>query len=691
MAPERTPPSGEEVARRLSSLYDQAELATGNFNGTRASANLNRGPARRGAGQGGGSSDPGQDDLMRKWFNGARSRYGPSAPAALPADRLPDRGGQAPRPKESGRGSKGSSDLPTVYELEQIIRPVAELTAAPMRELTAGPAAEPAARPALELTAGTGGDAMTGRTPAVQGAGTAVAALPAGPAPAATSGRSTLNDRKQTARRKIAAAQQLMARHAARQSMPVAFQPAPQAPAFQTAPMPGAFDTGSMPRAYEAAPQAAAFPAAAMPGPFDTGSMPRAYEPAPRAAALPAAPMPRTAFDTGSMPRAYEAAPQAAAFPAAAMPGAFDTGSMPRAYEAAPQTAAFPAAPMPQMYETGSMPQVFETGSIPQVAQTGSMPRVSQTGPIPQVSQTGPIPQVSQTGSMPRVPEQALLVPESKSVVLPRSYEVPQPEAEFKSVLLPLSYEKPTRPSGYQPPPAPPVSEPAPQMPAYESAPQMPAYESAPRAAAYASAPMPPMSEPASQMPAYESAPRAAAFPSAPMPPANEPAAAPAEDAWRQSLRQTGSQQAWPAAGAVDTSPGFDIDSLVAAAPPVAALDSRAAQAVAFARAQVGRPCVWGASGPGSYDPSGLTQAAWKSAGVMLPRAIQDQAQNGPAIDLAAVQPGDLVFFHANVSHVGIYVGDGMMVHAPSPGAVITEESVDHVGRAAVHSVVRPV
>ena len=77
MAPERTPPSGEEVGRRLSSLYDQAELATGKFNATRALANFSRKPARRAVGEGRGESDPAQADLMRQWYDGARSRESP--------------------------------------------------------------------------------------------------------------------------------------------------------------------------------------------------------------------------------------------------------------------------------------------------------------------------------------------------------------------------------------------------------------------------------------------------------------------------------------------------------------------------------------------------------------------------------------------------------------------------------------
>lgn len=120
---------------------------------------------------------------------------------------------------------------------------------------------------------------------------------------------------------------------------------------------------------------------------------------------------------------------------------------------------------------------------------------------------------------------------------------------------------------------------------------------------------------------------------------------------------------------------------------------AKAAKAVAFARAQIGRPCVWGAAGPGSYDNSGLIQAAWKAAGVALSRAVHEQASVGLAIDLADVLPGDLVFFHGDaghVGHVGIFVGDGMMMHAPSPGARVREDSILAAGEAAIHSVLRP-
>lgn len=116
----------------------------------------------------------------------------------------------------------------------------------------------------------------------------------------------------------------------------------------------------------------------------------------------------------------------------------------------------------------------------------------------------------------------------------------------------------------------------------------------------------------------------------------------------------------------------------------------KAATAVDFARAQIGKPCVWGAMGPGSYDCSSLTQAAWKAAGVALPRTANDQAVAGVAVPLSDIRLGDLVLFNGHVGHVGIYSGNGMMVHAPSPGAAIREESIHWAGEPAIHSVIRP-
>ncbi|MCX4813234.1 C40 family peptidase [Streptomyces sp. NBC_01239] len=152
----------------------------------------------------------------------------------------------------------------------------------------------------------------------------------------------------------------------------------------------------------------------------------------------------------------------------------------------------------------------------------------------------------------------------------------------------------------------------------------------------------------------------------------------------RELLAQLTAQKQQQAAPQADPAKGIPSDASYA---------TKAAKAVAFARAQVGKPYVWGATGPGSYDCSGLTQAAWKATGVTLPRATTDQADAGTTVPLTDAQPGDLVFFHDfhdDISHVGVYAGDGMMIHAPKPGAYVREESVHHDGTAIVHSVVRP-
>ncbi|WP_329527168.1 C40 family peptidase [Streptomyces sp. NBC_01462] len=117
---------------------------------------------------------------------------------------------------------------------------------------------------------------------------------------------------------------------------------------------------------------------------------------------------------------------------------------------------------------------------------------------------------------------------------------------------------------------------------------------------------------------------------------------------------------------------------------------TKAGKAIAFARAQIGKPYVWGATGPGSYDCSGLTQAVWKAAGVTLPRTTYDQVNAGTTVPLSAIEPGDLVFFYDDISHVGLYIGDGMMIHAPKPGAYVREESIFYAGESIIHSVVRP-
>ncbi|MGW2085524.1 NlpC/P60 family protein [Streptomyces sp. NPDC001880] len=114
---------------------------------------------------------------------------------------------------------------------------------------------------------------------------------------------------------------------------------------------------------------------------------------------------------------------------------------------------------------------------------------------------------------------------------------------------------------------------------------------------------------------------------------------------------------------------------------------TKAEKVLAFARAQIGKPYVWGATGPASYDCSGLTQAAWKAAGVDIPRTTWDQVEIGTRVATADLRPGDLVFFYDDISHVGIYKGDGMMIHAPKPGANVREESIYYM---PIYGSVRP-
>ncbi|MEV8016580.1 C40 family peptidase [Streptomyces sp. NPDC086554] len=114
---------------------------------------------------------------------------------------------------------------------------------------------------------------------------------------------------------------------------------------------------------------------------------------------------------------------------------------------------------------------------------------------------------------------------------------------------------------------------------------------------------------------------------------------------------------------------------------------TKAAKVIAFAEAQIGKPYVWGATGPDSYDCSGLTQDAWKAAGISLPRTTWDQVKVGTTVKTADAKPGDLVFFYDDISHVGIYIGDGKMIHAPKPGTNVRVESIYYM---PIHSVVRP-
>jgi cell wall-associated NlpC family hydrolase len=121
-------------------------------------------------------------------------------------------------------------------------------------------------------------------------------------------------------------------------------------------------------------------------------------------------------------------------------------------------------------------------------------------------------------------------------------------------------------------------------------------------------------------------------------------------------------------------------EPVVAAAGPVVANSAVAQVAVDAAMAQRGKPYVWAASGPSSYDCSGLVQFAYAAAGLGLPHSSRMQSQMGQRIPRDQLQPGDLVFFYSPVSHVGIYIGGGQMVHAPTFGDVVKVASIDSMG-----------
>lgn len=111
----------------------------------------------------------------------------------------------------------------------------------------------------------------------------------------------------------------------------------------------------------------------------------------------------------------------------------------------------------------------------------------------------------------------------------------------------------------------------------------------------------------------------------------------------------------------------------------VAAPNSRAAEAVAYAYGKLGSPYVWGATGPDAFDCSGLAQAAYRAAGISLPRTTYAQINAGRRISRSELLPGDLVFFYSGISHVGIYVGNGQMIHAPNPSAPVRLAPVDEM------------
>jgi peptidoglycan DL-endopeptidase CwlO len=154
-----------------------------------------------------------------------------------------------------------------------------------------------------------------------------------------------------------------------------------------------------------------------------------------------------------------------------------------------------------------------------------------------------------------------------------------------------------------------------------------------------------------------------------------------------------------PPAPAPDALPPNDGPEVLAAAPgginpgdmapPEAALPmpgGEGAVAVQAALTRIGSPYSWGASGPNAFDCSGLVMWAFGQAGLNLPHSSQALAQGGQSVSRDQMQPGDLITYYSDASHVAIYIGDGMMVHASTYGTPVRVAPVDN---APIHNVRR--
>lgn len=121
----------------------------------------------------------------------------------------------------------------------------------------------------------------------------------------------------------------------------------------------------------------------------------------------------------------------------------------------------------------------------------------------------------------------------------------------------------------------------------------------------------------------------------------------------------------------------------VAAPPALAPAAAARATAVQHAMSKIGSPYRWGASGPNAFDCSGLVSWAFKKAGVSLPRTSRAMSQVGTPVSRDQLQPGDLVFFYKPVSHVGIYIGNGKIVHASNKKSPV---KISDMGRMKFNS-----
>jgi cell wall-associated NlpC family hydrolase len=137
------------------------------------------------------------------------------------------------------------------------------------------------------------------------------------------------------------------------------------------------------------------------------------------------------------------------------------------------------------------------------------------------------------------------------------------------------------------------------------------------------------------------------------------------DNVWR--VLQSGQAVRSAAAAPVARKPAAKKPAKKAVAKKSASSSSKAAKALAFAKKQVGDRYRYGATGPNAWDCSGLTQGAYRAAGVNLPHSARQQFRKGKKVAKSDLRPGDLVFFYKGISHVGIYAGNGRVLHASNP------------------------
>ncbi|MFI0806011.1 C40 family peptidase [Streptomyces echinatus] len=620
MAPE----SRDEVRQRIDSLYDQAENATGNFNATRAMALRTRSrgvplakkPARR--------SDPALDQIAQRWFDSARGRLGPTVPAALPADRLPD--------------------------------PVRELPAAPVRspDLNGGGALTGGERTALEpapsapapqaLERGVGGTTAElpppGAVSALPAAG-AVAALPAGGAvaalPAGGAAAALPTGLAVGVSPAVTSTDEWGVPAGAESHPPMGYAPEPAggptaAPVGLEAPAAGPA-TPTTPTTHGGL--------AYLPGPPSLSGLPgvsglsefgepEAVGGVPTGPALLAAPAPPHPRDQGRAPRP--------------LPGTAGFGSFsPAAAKAAGRSRLATAG---ELLTRHTAPPTWSAQAVQAPAAPGPAP-VADLPPATVDGTTGTgtfayATDVPGTGTYATDPSFTGASATGASTITPSAtgaYTItPSATGPYADALSAVgTYTGTASVTG--------------------------AYATDPSATGtYAEAP--------SATGTYATGTYAA------HPSVTDPFA-------------TGTRSVpYPATAGAALAPPAAVPADTPAPESPRAL--RAAKAIAFARAQIGKPCVWGATGPDSYDCSSLTQAAWRAAGVTLPRAAHEQAAAGTQVTTGGLEPGDLILFFDDDRHVGLHVGGGMMVHAPGPGSTIREESVYGAGEAAIRRIVRP-